>query len=504
MTSRRVFQSPPPAAITGYPASSPRHSSDPFSSSHTHYASSTAIDDAAYPASSTSHYTRLGAALAAERVSSDPAHSDRVLQSSFLGMDRSMWSAAFNLTNVITGSGIIGLPYATRQCGLLVAVPVLLALAACTLYSLRLLVTAAHRLHRKRAVDVEDVLHFGFGRAGYCVGLAAVFFLDLGVMVALLIVIGDTVPPVLSYYARGTWLWAFTGRGAVLTAVAFGFILPPSSLRSLESLSLISLTSVASVALLTVLVLARSSSSAAHSSHGVEAGVEWVGARPLAGFGSMAFVFVCHDVSLQLYQGLRIKSVAAWSRVSAVSVAIALLPVLTLSVVGYLCFLDRTAANILSNFSMADAPMNAARLVLAVSMGLTYPSNLFMCRHVLTQALGMLGWEKRPPWLHSALTLALFLTTLGVALMVDDLGRVQSLVGSVCAVSLAFLIPSACAIRVAQLRDQRPLLSRDNAGAWLIAAVGTLIVTLSLISHSIDAFTVKVEQEQWELPTELM
>ena len=395
-----------------------------------------------------------------------------------------MWTASFNLCNVITGSGIIGLPYATRQCGLAVAVPLLIAMAACTLYSLQLLVTAAHRLHRKRALDMEDVLQAAFGRVGYYVGLAAVFCLDLGVMVALLIVIGDTVPPVLSYYLQHTWVAHLTGRTPVLILTSLLFILPPSTFHSLDSLSFISLTSVASVVLLTSLVIVRSFSPASHSTLPSSASVEWVGPRPLQGFGSMAFVFVCHDVALQLYQGVRVRSPVVWGRVTRVSVGAAMLPVLVLSVVGYSAFVDFTASNVLHNFTLADHWMNAARLILAASMAMTYPANLFMCRHVLTQLIGEhTGGGKGAEATHWLLTVVLFSFTVAIALWVDDLGHVQSVVGSVCAVSLAFLIPSACAIRVAQLKDHRPLLSAANAGAWAVAVVGAVVITLAITTQ---------------------
>ena len=397
-------------------------------------------------------------------------------------MDSSMWSAAFNLTNVITGSGIIGLPYAAHQCGLLIALILLLVTAAATHYSLQLLVWSAHRLQRKRSLDMEDVMYECFGSPGRWAALLAVFFLDAGVMVALLIVIGDTVPPVLAHYLGPTFA-ALTSRRLVLSIVSILFILPPSSMRSLSSLALVSLTSIASVLILTAIVIVRSFS-VTHPASSPPSSVRLVGSSVLSGFGSIAFVFVCQDVSLQLFQSMRVRSPLAWKRVATASVATALLPILVLTVVGYVCFVGSTQGNILNNFSTEDAAVNVARIVLGASMVMTYPSNLFMCRLVLTRAIQTWSSSGRSSVssLHYPLTVVLFVASLLCALVVEDLGVVQSIVGSVCAVSVAFLIPSACAVQIAHKSGQ-PYASWANGGPFLIIVFGLVVITLTVVTQ---------------------
>ena len=483
MASRRHLLSPQPSDELRRFHSAPPDDWEPV---HTNGADE-------YHGDSTSHSaTRLAAALSNQSygrsssshngAATDPALHDRALQQSAFGMDSSMWAAAFNLTNVITGSGIIGLPYAAQQCGLLVAVVLLLATAAATHYSLQLLVWSAHRLHRKRSLDVEDVMYEAFGPIGRWSAMAAVLFLDFGVMIALLIVIGDTVPPVCAHYL-GPAFSALTSRSVVLSLVSVLVILPASSMRSLSSLSLISLTSILSVLLLTTLVIVRSFSAAERSPQSLSSDVRLFGPNVLSGFGSIAFVFVCHDVSLQLFQSLRVRSPSAWQRVSTASIGLALLPILLLTVVGYICFMDATKGNILNNFPMDDAAISVSRIVLALSMCMTYPSNLFMCRIVLTRAIAPSSAAgPSSSSLHYPLTVALFAVSLLVALRVDDLGVVQSIVGCVCAVSVAFLIPSACAVQVAAQFGQ-PYVSQANGGPFLIAALGLCIIALTIATQ---------------------
>ena len=204
------------------------------------------------------------------------------------------------------------------------------------------------------------------------------------------------------------------------------------------------------------------------------------------GLGCDSQVFVCHDVSLQLFHSLRVRSPLAWQRVSTASIGLALLPILLLTTVGYVCFVDGTRANILNNFPTDDAAINVSRVVLAASMCLTYPSNLIVCRLVLTRALAPSG--ATPSFaarLHYPLTAALFTVSLLIALRVEDLGVVQSIVGSVCAVSVAFLIPSACAVQVSHKSGQ-PYIGWSNSGPAVIAVLGLCIVTLTVVMQMVE------------------
>jgi sodium-coupled neutral amino acid transporter 11 len=252
-------------------------------------------------------------------------------------------------------------------------------------------------------------------------------------------------------------------------------------MRSLSSLSLISLTSILSVLLLTTLVVVPSFSATSRTTPSASSSVQLFGSNVLSGFGSIAFVFVCHDVSLPLFQSLYVRSPLAWRRVSTASISIALLPILLLTVVGYVCFVDGTQGNILNNFPSDDAAINLSRLVLAASMCMTYPSNLFMCRLVIERAIAT--WSKAgsssTASLHYPLTALLFAVSLLIALRVEDLGVVQSIVGCVCAVTVAFLIPSACAVQVSH-KFGRPYVNLANSGPLCVALLGLCIIVLTI------------------------
>lgn len=70
----------------------------------------------------------------------------------------SVWSGVANLSNVILGSGIIGLPYAVQQSGLILGVLLLLFTAWIADYALRLVVEAGRWFVGSFCVSVSSFL----------------------------------------------------------------------------------------------------------------------------------------------------------------------------------------------------------------------------------------------------------------------------------------------------------------------------------------------------------
>jgi hypothetical protein len=107
-----------------------------------------------------------------------------------------------NLVNTIVGAGIVGIPFAIEQSGLIVGVLLLLLVSWMTAQSLRLLVElAGHHpvLAGKNISTFETLMQVPFGTAGRNFMLISMFVFAYGAMVAYLIVIKDTVPTILSY-----------------------------------------------------------------------------------------------------------------------------------------------------------------------------------------------------------------------------------------------------------------------------------------------------------------
>lgn len=101
-----------------------------------------------------------------------------------------------NLVNSIVGAGIIGIPFAIRESGLVVGVLLLVLVAAATDKTLRMIVELAsfHPALRNLGVHTfEDLMRIPFGNLGGRFILLSMFVLAYGAMVAYLLIIKDSV-----------------------------------------------------------------------------------------------------------------------------------------------------------------------------------------------------------------------------------------------------------------------------------------------------------------------
>ena len=389
------------------------------------------------PASHSQHHAHSASPPAASGPSSDdfgfedPLHSphhalggSKFRRGAWALLDPTLRPAIFNLCNMILGSGVVALPAAVASAGVIPGLTMLCVLAAVSAYSLRLLIASASALH---VSDYDDLLRLTFGSRGRMVSLLSILALDLGAMVTFLIIIGDTMPPVMcSVFGP-----SFASRNGTLCFIALAVVLPLSCLRSLRSLAWASMASVLSVLAIVVIVCGKvmlgdaSAAAAVGDSSSTGAGASFVpvswglGPSFLSAFGCLSFVFVCHDLSFPVFQSIGAGTGAAvngsgggggggsaqkrWARVVDSAVLLSLVPSIALSLAGVVGFGANVASNVLNSFptgaSLAlpasDSASSAAassslaltlcRASLGLSMVATYPLNCYMCRQVIVK-----------------------------------------------------------------------------------------------------------------------
>ena len=101
-----------------------------------------------------------------------------------------------NLVNSIVGAGIIGIPFAINEAGLVVGIILLILVAMATDKTLRMIVELAsfHPIVRHLGVHTfEDLMRIPFGNVGSHFILLSMFVLAYGAMVAYLLIVKDTV-----------------------------------------------------------------------------------------------------------------------------------------------------------------------------------------------------------------------------------------------------------------------------------------------------------------------
>jgi solute carrier family 38 (sodium-coupled neutral amino acid transporter), member 11 len=293
-----------------------------------------------------------------------------------------LWGATSNLVNSIVGAGIVGIPFAIHQCGLVAGIFLIVLVGYFTDKSLRLIVELATfhpTIKHFNVKTYEDLCMIPFGKNGTRFIMVNMFILAYGAMVAYLLIIKDTVPVILGWQEDGED--GFVPRELSMIFFSLIIIVPLSMMRDMASLSCTSLLSVMADVILVLIVVMFAPVPSSLKNAG--------------GFGR---VFIRHIISPNLFIGLGVLSTAMacqhstfivansldnltaerWATVTFRSIATATLLCLLLGIPGYLAFLDQTDGDILNNFSTDSLVANAGRALLAITMFLTYPMESFV------------------------------------------------------------------------------------------------------------------------------
>ena len=390
--------------------------------------------------------------------------------------------ACSNLVNSIVGAGIIGIPFALKESGLVSGILLLLTVSYFTDKSLRMLVELAHFHPQLQKIGLEiltfeDLMYLPFGTKGTYFVLISMFLLAYGAMLGYLLVIKDTVPVVLGIATNeeaGTG--SFMEREFVMIVTSLIIIVPLSMQRDMSSLAYTSLLSVlADVILVGIIVKYSPIEESVEEAGGIgtvftENIFNFIGF--FVGFGVMTSAMTCQHSAFIVSGSLYNLTSKRWSTVTFRSLSIACILTLILGVCGYLGFLEETKGDVLNNFQPDTIHANIARFLLAITMVFTYPMEAFVARHVLMKLLfdgdmdghvessviptsldlGMgditspnnksffaplINYlDRRTTW-----TFGIFIATLIPAMIVDDLGPVLSISGAIGGSCLAYIGP---------------------------------------------------------------
>jgi len=364
----------------------------------------------------------------------------------------------FNMLNSIIGAGVVGLPFVYNTAGLFGGLTLMLLFAFISAYSLKLLIISA-KLCRQR--NYEDLCEYLFGMKGYLGVSITMLVFDFGATLSYLIILGDAASQIIAIWGYDS----LSDRQLVITVVSVFVILPTVLPRDISKIEKVSTLSVLSVVLIMAVVIYEwiayrflmlqwNEGYRTHLPENMNWGVQPQGI-PMA-IGIIAFAFVCHDSSFLLYNTLRNPTVARWSVLAYSGCFTAVLICACFAVPGYLTFGDQVNANILNNYDLMNPLIIAARCVYCITMALTYPCSFFVVRHVF-YALFHHGPEYQsittaPLWKHLLFTLPIFALNVLMGIYIQNLGIVMSVSGSLSAVTLAFILPPLCYLKICDFK----------------------------------------------------
>jgi len=362
-----------------------------------------------------------------------------------------------NLITAIVGAGIIGIPYAMRETGLLAGWFLILLSAILGSKSLRLLLETAKHVD---ATSYETLAETVFGKIGWVGSNAMMLMMSWGPMMSYLMLVKDTLGTVLDYDPANCLIFS-----------SLFIILPLSLQRDMADLAKTSRISVLlNICLVGIIVTYSPSSESIANAGGFATILSQSTFRPrtcFIGLGIISFAFSCQHSSLIIAGSLKNPTRERWSKVSWAALTFCLILSTVLGTYGYAAYLEETEGNVLNNFPMPDEfsspkdliaakAANVARCILCGTMFFVYPLESFVARHVIMTNLFQ-GREAHEGDDHAVLdrwdrrvatTIALYLSVLIPALNCDDVGIVLAWTGTVAATTLTYIGPGVLFIGV--------------------------------------------------------
>ncbi|KAJ1720707.1 hypothetical protein LPJ53_004686 [Coemansia erecta] len=397
----------------------------------------------------------------------------------------SMVSSFFNLTNAIVGAGVIGLPYAMQQAGLVVGIIMIIVLAMLVDWTLQILALNSKLSGRR---TYQGLVEHCFGRWGL---LANSFFQGAmagGGMASFIVIVGDTLPHVLGALFPGVAQGAF-GRVVFSRRFVVAFFVvclayPLSLYRDVGKLGKTSAFAVVAMCTIIVAVVVEGARVDEGLKHAPGSPVVFGNTGVFQAVGVITFAFVCHHNSFMIYGSLRKPTLNRYFEVIHISTAIATVASVVIGTFGYVYFREKTQGNILNNFPQDSLLINIARFLFALNMITTFPMETLVAREVVDVL-----WFRDKPFSmrrHVAITTVLCAGGLVVGETVCNLGVLLELTGGLSASFLAFILPSACYIKL----SSAPLASLKTLPHWVCMCFGVTVMVLSTvlsIRHAVAA-----------------
>ncbi|KAJ1918990.1 hypothetical protein H4219_002248 [Mycoemilia scoparia] len=343
------------------------------------------------------------------------------------------FQASFLILNTAIGSGIFGLPWAISRAGLVYGVFIIVFVAILNLFANFILLGCGIQT---KTYQFEDLSRKALGRFGTLMIQFAIIVNGFGCCISYLLIIGDTMTPVMSAMAGPS---PYINRNTVITGFALIIIFPLLFFKNIAPLSKPSALSIFCIPIIMLFVIVKG----IDCQHKNPTQVVWFGDDLFSSIGLISFAFGSTQTSFQSFSSLRHQTFPQWKITATVAASSMLVIYSSFGLAGYLSFGSIVQTNILNNFAIDDPWANFSRILMAISILLTYPMQFYPLRELVTKKLHLrLGQSVFQSAKIHSMSVVFFAVTLAISLSVNDLGLVYQLVGTCSATLLSFLLPS--------------------------------------------------------------
>ena len=448
---------------------------------------------------------------------------------------------SFNVINGIVGAGVIGLPYAFHQQGFLPAIIGMLVIAIVTYFTMILQIEVGRTCG---CFTYESVCELAFGRKGFYGLVVFMGINSFGVCVAYICLIQLVLPPILHpilvAFVPSSDMKYITPEVMIFGLSTF-LLLPLSLYRNIASLEKVSFLSIIVIILmisaLAINFFSMGDKAAIRTENLNELLIDF-GSEYIQGLGTLAFAFGCQQYSFLAFESLDEPTESRWSIVAAMSLIVSFIFALIFAATGYVSFGSQTQANVLDNLETDSVIANIARMAVVLKLCCCFPLDFFVIRYSIQRFLqkfccSSIQWNSdggdanatefdsrgRPIFtpiitrenvrgnghakdlnccLHFVLTFVLWAAVMGVSYLAMNangktkgLALVLQLCGSVGAIFVGFVFPTACYLKlgIAKLRPPNCWDSLTYYFAWVVLIFGIVIGIVSTCVTLMDAFS---------------
>ncbi|KAM3871829.1 sodium-coupled neutral amino acid transporter 3-like [Diretmus argenteus] len=440
----------------------------------------------------------------AERDEFLPHKSGVKKQSHFTDFEgkTSFGMSIFNLSNAIMGSGILGLAFAMSNTGIILFIILLFFLAILSAYSIHLLLRSAEVVGIRA---YEQLGNRAFGHPGKVLAASVITVHNIGAMSSYLFIVKSELPLVIQAflgqtYNTGEW---FLDGNYLIIIVSAAIILPLALMKRLGYLGYTSGFSLTCMVFFLISVIYKKFNidCPLDSKHGnvteitehfittneteviddnCVAKMFTVNSQTVYTIPILAFAFVCHPEVLPIYTELRDATKKRMQTVANISILAMFVMYLLTAMFGYLTFYAAVESELLHTYSQVD-PLDTlilcVRLAVLVAVTLTVPVVLFPIRRAILQILFP---DKPFHWArHICIAIVLLFIVNLLVIFVPSIRDIFGLIGATSAPSLIFILPGVFYIRIVP-DEQEPLMSRPKIQAACFAALGFILMVMSL------------------------
>ena len=431
--------------------------------------------------------------------------------------------ATLNLAIATVGAGLLSLPVAFYDAGIVLALGTLLVVAVFTVISIRFLTQATHKLNLHSYEDLSREL---LGPSFESIARYMLLTYNIAVCISYIIIIGQMIEPLQTFVTPVFPILATSKH----TMVAFWFVvmLPMSLVRNISSLRYSSFLAIAAAVYLAAAIVYRyfvpfvtigdaalallsnrTESRYHHGGHDVHRRrlhvnhealqlhpmivslFTWHGALTMLSMPVLMFSYDCQVLVFEIYHSLARRTVNKMTKVAFGSVVMVSVLYGAVGLFGYLSHGQYTQDNILSNYNPEEDVVFAfayALYVLPVVMAYTlmlFPTRDSIFNKLYGYSAG--GEAEVSDWTFRVTSILLGLFSVVVAVVVPGMTGMIALVGGMCSSTLTMIYPAAFRMRLNStgLLKASPM---EKRAMYAMMTIGVFGFTFGTISGATKAF----------------